>query len=68
MRGAVFAEASPCCPSPMLGQLVIAAYIIGGAVVYLWLFSVFVRWAHARYRSHGPGSEPKRTVGGAPEG
>ena len=58
MVGGVFAEASPCCPSPVFGQLVIIAYIVGGALVYVWLFSVFVKWAHTRYRQHAFPPEP----------
>ncbi len=46
----VFAEASPCCPSPVFGRLMIVAYIAGVAFVYLWLFSMLVRWARGRYR------------------
>ncbi len=49
----VVAEASGCCPSPVFGQLLILAYIVGGAFVYLFLLSVFVRWARARYRHDG---------------
>ena len=60
MVGGVVAEASPCCPSPVLGQLLIVAYIVGGALVYLWLFSVAIRWARARYREHGMPPEPNR--------
>ncbi len=57
----VFAEASPCCPSPIVGQLMIVAYIIGGAFMYVWLFSMIVRSAQARYRrraSH-PEADPQ---------
>ena len=53
MVGGVFAEASPCCPSPVFGQLIIVAYIVGGAFVYLWLFSIALGWARSRYRHHG---------------
>ncbi|MDQ3896994.1 MAG: hypothetical protein M3326_07065 [Actinomycetota bacterium] len=53
MRGGVLAEASPCCPSPVFGRFVILAYIVGGTFVYIWLISMFVRWARARYRRHG---------------
>lgn len=52
MMHGVFAEASPCCPSPMFGQLMIAMYIVGGAFLYLWFFSVVVRWLRARHRQH----------------
>lgn len=50
MHRVVLAEASPCCPSPVFGQLVIIAYIVGGAFVYVWLFSIALRWVRARYR------------------
>ena len=50
MVGVVFAEASPCCPSPAFGRLMIIAYIAGGAFVYVWLISMIVRSARARYR------------------
>ena len=56
----VFAEASPCCPSPLFGQLIIVAYIVGGALVYLWLFSIALGWARARYRQHGLPPERNR--------
>ncbi len=58
--GGIFAEASPCCPSPVFGQLIIAAYIIGGAFVYVWLFTMIVRSAHARYRRRASHPEPDR--------
>ena len=58
--GGVLAEASPCCPSPVFGQLIIAAYILGGAFVYAWLFAMVVRSARARYRRRGPHPEPGR--------
>ncbi len=60
MVGGVFAEASPCCPGPVFGRLMIFAYVVGGALAYLWLFFVAVRWAHARYRRHGSPPEPQR--------
>jgi hypothetical protein len=50
MGSGVFAEASPCCPSPVFGQLIIIAYIVGGAIVYTWMFSALLRWAYGRYR------------------
>ena len=53
MVASVFAEASPCCPSPVFGQLMIVAYIVCGALVYLWLFFIALRWAPSRYRQHG---------------
>ena len=53
MEAGMIAEASSCCPSPVFGQLLIAAYIVCGAFVYLWLFSMVVRWARARYRRQG---------------
>ena len=53
MGAGFFAEASPCCPSPLFGQLLIGAYIVGGALVYLWLFSMGLGWARSRYRQHG---------------
>ncbi len=53
METGVIAEASGCCPSPVFGQLIIAAYIVGGAFLYLWLFSMGGRWARTRYRRHG---------------
>ena len=53
MEAGIIAEASGCCPSPVFGQLLIAAYIVGGAFVYLWLLSMVVRWALGRYRRHG---------------
>lgn len=58
MVGDLFAEASPCCPSPLFGQLVIVAYLAGGAFVYLWLFSMIVRSARARYRGNRAASQP----------
>ena len=60
MVGGVFAEASPCCPSPVVGELIIVAYIVGGAFVYIWLFSAVARWAYARHRQHGSRPEPNR--------
>ena len=51
--GGFVAEASGCCPSPVFGQLLILAYIVGGAITYIWLVFVFVRWARARYQHHG---------------
>ncbi len=58
--GDVFAEASPCCFSPQFGRLMIAAYIVGGVLVYLWLFYVTLRWVQARHRRPGPAPEPNR--------
>ncbi len=46
----VFAEASPCCPSPLIGHWAVIAYIAGGTLVYLWLGSTLFRWAYKRYR------------------
>lgn len=60
MGGAFFAEASPCCPSPVFGQLIIVAYVVGGAFVYVWMFSMLFKWAHARYRRHGTTTERNR--------
>ena len=60
MGDCVFAEASPCCPSPMVGQLIIVAYVVGGVLAYIWLLSVLVRWGHARYRRHGTTHEKSR--------
>ena len=59
METGVIAEASGCCPSPAFGQLMIAAYVIGGAFVYLWLFSIIIRWARTRYGRHGAATESK---------
>ena len=56
----VFAEASPCCPSPLFGQVMIVAYIVGGSLVYLWLFSRALGWARSRYRQHGLSPERDR--------
>ena len=60
MVAGVFAEASPCCPSPLFGQVMIVAYIVGGAFVYLWLLSIALRWARSRYRQHGLRPERNR--------
>ena len=49
MGNVLLAEASPCCPSPLFGQLVILAYIVGGAAVYIWMFSALFRWALHRH-------------------
>jgi hypothetical protein len=53
------AEASPCCPSPIFGELVVVAYIVGGAALYIWIGSMLFRWAHGRFRQRG--SSPERT-------
>jgi len=52
MVAGVFAEASPCCPSALFGQLMVVAYLVGGVLVYLWLFSLALGWARSRYRQH----------------
>ena len=49
MGGGLFAEASPCCPSPFFGQLVVLAYVVGGALAYVWIISALFRWAVGRY-------------------
>ncbi len=60
MELGVFAEASPCCPSPVVGQLVIMGYIVGGTFMYIWLLSMLFRWAQGRYRQRRNGPEPNR--------
>jgi hypothetical protein len=52
-----FAEASPCCPSPVVGRFVIVAYVVGGALVYIWMLSASFRWARSRRWRRGAASE-----------
>ena len=54
------AEASPCCPSPVFGQLIVVAYIVGGALLYIWMGSMLFRWAHGRFRDRGTAPERDR--------
>ena len=44
----LIAEASPCCFSPVVGQFLIVAYVVGGALVYVWLLSMLFRWPWRR--------------------
>jgi hypothetical protein len=48
MMNVLIAEASPCCPSSAVGRLLVMAYVLGGALVYLWLALTFVHWTRAR--------------------
>ncbi len=57
MGPVVVAEASGCCPSPVFGRLLILAYIVVGAFVYIWLISALVVWARARYHRHATAPE-----------
>ena len=53
MGRVLVAEASPCCPSPFFGELVVIAYIVGGGLVYLWMLSSLFRWFRARHHRRG---------------
>lgn len=49
----VLAEASPCCPSPLVGKVVVIAYIAGGALVYVWMLFAVVQRFRGRYHRRG---------------
>jgi hypothetical protein len=50
MEPIVVAEASPCCPSPLVGQLLVMAYIVGAALTAIWMLFRLIR--SVRYRRH----------------
>ena len=58
MNVGLFAEASPCCPSPLIGQLVTIAYVAGGVLVYTWVLVATLRWVLERY--HRRDAAPER--------
>ena len=62
MASALLAEAGACCPSPAFGQVIVLAYVAGGALVYLWLGSMLYRWVHDRVR----GRETAANSNGSP--
>lgn len=44
----VLAEASPCCPSPIVGNIFAAIYIVIGVVAYVWLAAMIRTWLRSR--------------------
>ena len=45
MMDGLVAEASPCCPSPVVGRILVAMYVVAGVVAYAWLAFSLSRWA-----------------------
>ncbi len=47
------AEASPCCPSPLVGNVLVAMYIAAGIFAYAWLAFTVNKWVRSRRAQRG---------------